>query len=213
MGSDFKANEQPLHEVEIDYDVYMSKYLVTLEDYMLFAQATGVEVPTDKHTNLGFDVPVRRVRWYDARDYCAWKSERDGVSYRLPTEAEWEYACRAGTNGKYGFDEEREYLEDYAWYKENSNKVTHEVGNKKPNAWGLYDMHGNVWEWCADYYAEDYRCVFKDGSAWNLKTEKGMVLRGGAWSGIPENCRSASRINLTANSRNYFCGFRVVFEG
>ena len=215
MGSESenaKPNEYPVHEVTIDYDILMSKYLVTVEDYMLYAQATGAEVPTDKHTHLGFDVPVRRVRWYDARDYCRWKSEREGVTYRLPTETEWEYACRAGSNGNYCFDEDKETLGDYAWYQENSERVTHDVGLKKPNAWGLYDMHGNVWEWCNDYYAEDYSKTFRDGSAWNMKSEKGMVLRGGAWSGVAENCRASSRINLTANSKNYFCGFRVVVE-
>jgi len=215
MGSECenaKSNEQPVHEVTIDYDILMSKYLVTVEDYMLYAQATGAEVPKDKHTHLGFDVPIRRVRWYDARDYCRWKSEREGVTFRLPTEAEWEYACRAGSNGNYCFDEDKETLDDYAWYKENSAGVTHDVGLKKPNAWGLYDIHGNVWEWCADYYAEDYSKTFRDGSAWNIKSPKGMVLRGGAWSGVAENCRASSRINLPANSRNYFCGFRVVVE-
>lgn len=206
-------NSQPVHVVTIiDYNILMSKYLVTVEDYMLYAQATGAEVPKDKHTHLGFDVPIRRVRWYDASDYCRWKSEREGVTFRLPTEAEWEYACRAGSNGNYCFDEDKETLDDYAWYKENSAGVTHDVGLKKPNAWGLYDIHGNVWEWCADYYAEDYSKTFRDGSAWNIKSPKGMVLRGGAWSGVAENCRASSRINLPANSRNYFCGFRVVVE-
>jgi formylglycine-generating enzyme required for sulfatase activity len=215
MGSEreeARDREQPVHEVTIDYDIMISKYLVTVEDYMLYAQATGAEVPTDKHTHLGFDVPVRRIRWYDARDYCRWKSQREGVTYRLPTEAEWEYACRAGFNGNYGFDESKESLDEYAWYKKNSNGITHNVGLKRANSWGLFDMHGNLWEWCADDYALDYTKTPVDGSAYQIKNEKGMVLRGGSWSGIASNCRASSRINLTPNSKNYFCGFRVVIE-
>ena len=215
MGSereDARNREQPVHEVTIDYDIMISKYLVTVEDYMLYAEATGAKVPTDKHTNLGFDVPIRRIRWYDARDYCIWKSQREGVTYRLPTEAEWEYACRAESNGNYCFDESTESLDDYAWYQSNSKGVTHNVGSKRANAWGLFDMHGNIWEWCADDYASNYAKTPVDGSAYQVKNEKGMVLRGGSWSGIASNCRASSRINLVPNSKNYFCGFRVVME-
>jgi len=212
MGSELKANEQPIHEVEIDYDIAMSKFLVTVEDYMLYAQATGVEIPEDKHTHLGVDVPVRRLTWLSAVAYCKWLSEREGKTFRLPTEAEWEYACRAGSHAKYSFGDDESELGDYAWYDTNAERVTHNVGLKKPNAWGLHDMHGNIWEWCADRYAENYENVPTDGSAHMIHSEKGMVLRGGAWSGKPENLRSASRINLGANSRNYFVGFRVVVE-
>lgn len=212
MGSELKENEQPIHEVEIDYDIAMSKFLVTVEEYMLFAQATGVEMPEEKHVHLGVDVPIRRLTWLSAVAYCKWLSEREGKTFRLPTEAEWEYACRAGSYSKYCFGDDESKLGEYAWYKENSEKVTHNVGTKKPNAWGLYDMHGNIWEWCSDRYAESYENVPNDGSAHMVRSEKGMVLRGGAWSGKPENLRSASRINLGASSRNYFVGFRIVVE-
>ena len=212
MGSELKENEQPIHEVEIDYDIAMSKFLVTVEEYMLFAEATGVEMPEEKHVHLGVDVPIRRLTWLSAVAYCKWLSEREGKTFRLPTEAEWEYACRAGSYAKYCFGDDEAKLGEYAWYKENSEKVTHNVGTKKPNAWGLYDMHGNIWEWCSDRYAENYADVPNDGSAYMVRSEKGMVLRGGAWSGKPENLRSASRINLGASSRNYFVGFRVVVE-
>lgn len=212
MGSELRENEQPIHEVEIAYDIAMSKYLVTVEEYMLFAQATGVEMPEEKHVHLGLNVPIRRLTWLSAVAYCKWLSEREGKTFRLPTEAEWEYACRAGSYTKYCFGDDVSELGDYAWYKENSLKVTHDVGTKKANAWGLYDMHGNIWEWCSDRYAENYETVPKDGSAHMVRSEKGMVLRGGAWSAKPENLRSAVRINLGANSRNYFVGFRVVVE-
>lgn len=212
MGSEYQVNEQPVHEVNIDYDIAMSKYQVTVEDYMLYAQATGVEMPEEKYEDLGVDVPVRRVTWMDAVAYCKWMSEREGKTIRLPTEAEWEYACRAGSPSLYSFGNDGAELGEYAWFKENSEKVTHNVGMKKPNNWGLYDMHGNVWEWCVDRYAEDYTVTSNDGSAYRVRSEKGMVLRGGSWSGIADKCRSATRINLGASSRNYFVGFRVVVE-
>ena len=215
MGTDdenARDREKPRHEVTIDYDIAISKYLVTVEDYMLFAQATGAMVPEERHEHLGFDVPVRRVRWTDAKAYCDWKTEREGVKYRLPTEAEWEYSCRAGSSGAYCFGDDVSLFGEYAWYAENSEGVTHDVGTKKPNAWGLYDMHGNVWEWCLDRYAEDYSATPSDGTAYGVASEKGRVLRGGSYNGTAENCRSSSRINLGSGGRNYFIGFRVVVE-
>ncbi len=212
MGSEYMPNEMPVHEVTIDYDILMSKYQVTVEDYMLYAQATGVEIPTDKHTHLGVDVPIRRVTWVDAVAYCKWMREREGKVVRLPTEAEWEYACRAGSNEKYFFGNDETLLTQYAWYSENSVRVTHNVGTKESNPWGLYDMYGNVWEWTLDRYADNYETTPIDGTHHKLYSEKGMSLRGGAWSAEPKNCRSARRINLGATSRNYFVGFRVVIE-
>ncbi len=215
MGSDdvlAKEREKPLHEVHINYDIAISKRQVTVEEYMLFAQATGAEVPEERHEHLGFDVPVRRVRYHDAKAYCEWKTQREGMTYRLPTEAEWEYACRAGSSGNYCFGDDERAFGEYAWYTDNSEGVTHDVGTKKPNAWGLYDMHGNVWEWCADWYSESYENTPTDGSAYKISNEKGRVLRGGSWNGTAENSRCSSRINLGSGGRNYFVGFRVVIE-
>jgi len=215
MGTDdvnARDREKPRHEVTIDYDIAMAKYLVTVEDYMLYAQATGVPVPEERHENLGFDVPVRRVKWTDAVAYAQWKSEREGKKYRLPTEAEWEYACRAGADTKYCFGDDKALLDEYAWYAENAGKVTHDVGSKKPNAWGLYDMHGNVWEWCLDRYADDYSDTPLDGSAYAVSSEKGRVLRGGSYNGDADKCSCTSRINLGSGGKNYFIGFRLVEE-
>ena len=211
-NADARDREKPSHEVHIDYDIAMSKYLVTVEDYMLFAQATGADVPVERHEHLGFDVPVRRVRWADAKVYCNWKSEREGKKYRLPTEAEWEYACRAGSATTYSFGEDESLLGEYAWYKDNSEGVTHNVGTKKPNAWGLYDMHGNIWEWCTDWYSESYENTPRDGSAYKIANEKGRVLRGGSYNADADKCSSTSRINLGSGGKNYFIGFRVVIE-
>jgi formylglycine-generating enzyme required for sulfatase activity len=135
--------------------------------------------------------PVEKVSWDDAQAFCQKLSQITGKTYRLPTEAEWEYACRAGTTTNYYFGDNYHQLRDYAWYCDNSQKTTHPVGQKKPNAWGLYDMSGNVWEWC-----EDVSC-----------------LRGGSWWDTPYDCRSAIR---TFFFRHDFCGnnggFRVVCD-
>jgi len=211
MGTDdehARDREKPRHEVSIDYDIAMAKYLVTVEDYMLYAQATGAVVPEERHEHLGFDVPVRRVKWTDAVAYAQWKSEREGKKYRLPTEAEWEYACRAGSEETFCFGEDESLLSEYAWYAHNAEKVTHNVGRKKPNAWGLYDMHGNVWEWCLDRYADNYTHTPSDGSAYAIASEKGRVLRGGSY----QKCSCTSRINLGSGGKNYFIGFRLVLE-
>lgn len=210
--ADARDREKPRHEVTIDYDIAMSKYLVTVEDYMLFAQATGAVVPEERHEHLGFDVPVRRVRWTDAAAYAQWKSQREGQTYRLPTEAEWEYACRAGSDAKYCFGDNEGLLEAYAWYAQNAEGVTHNVGTKKSNAWGLYDMHGNVWEWCLDRYAEDYTNTPCDGSAYGVASEKGRVLRGGSYNADAQKSTCTSRINLGSGGKNYFIGFRLVLE-
>lgn len=213
MGSEdasAKDNEKPLHLVKIDYDIAMCRYPVTVEEYMLFAQATGVEIPEDRHEHLGVDVPVRRVRWSDAKAYCAWKTQREGVTYRLPSEAEWEYACRAGSQEKYCFGSDEAVLGEYAWYDENAEGITHDVGLKKPNAWGLYDMHGNVWEWCSDRYAPNYAGTPCDGSAFKEESDKGRVLRGGSYNAGADKCSCASRINLGSAGKNYFIGFRVL---
>lgn len=213
MGTDdinAKDREKPKHEVSIDYDIAMAKHLVTVEDYMLYSQATGIEIPEEKLEHLGVDVPLRRVRWTEAVAYAKWKSYREGKSYRLPTEAEWEYACRAGSHNRFCFGDEEEELSEYAWYKDNAEGMTHDVGTKKPNAWGLYDMHGNVWEWCLDRYAENYADTPCDGSAYGVASDKGRVLRGGSYNADADKCSSTSRINLGSGGKNYFIGFRLV---
>jgi len=213
MGTDdtnAKDREKPKHEVSIDYDIAMAKHLVTVEDYMLYSEATGVEIPEEKLEHLGVDVPLRRVRWTEAVAYAKWKSEREGKTYRLPTEAEWEYACRAGSQSRFCFGDDESKLGDYAWYKANAEGRTHKVGTKKPNAWGLYDMHGNVWEWCLDRYTENYADTPCDGSAYGVASDKGRVLRGGSYNTDADKCSSTSRINLGSGGKNYFIGFRLI---
>jgi eukaryotic-like serine/threonine-protein kinase len=134
--------------------------------------------------------------------------------YRLPTEAEWEYACRAGSTTRFCFGDDEAKLEEYAWYVKNSDSKTHPVGQKKPNAWGLYDMHGNVWEWCQDWYGKYPAGPLTDPEGgpepgfWK-KLVYGRVLRGGSWYGYAGFTRSAFR-NHFPDFRNYLIGFRVA---
>ena len=158
--------------------------------------------------------PVETVSWADAVEFCrklsAMPAEKTaGHVYRLPTEAEWEYACRSGTTTAYGFGDDASRLGDYGWFGGNSDSSTHPVGEKKPNAWGLYDMHGNVWEWCQDWYGE-----YPSGSATDptgATSGSIRVSRGGMLGHIARYCRSAYRNWFTPESRDrYVLGFRVL---
>jgi formylglycine-generating enzyme required for sulfatase activity len=158
--------------------------------------------------DCGGNCPVDSVTWEDAQNFINKLNEsNDGFRYRLPTEAEWEYACRAGTTGDYAGN-----LSEMAWFAENSLNRTHAVGEKQPNAWGLADMHGNVWEWCQDGYHETYSGAPSDGSAWLSGGEqKYRVLRGGSWGNKDAaSLRSASRSKNTPDNRFYDKGVRIV---
>lgn len=158
--------------------------------------------------------PVENVSYDDAEAFCHKLSKATGKTYRLPTEAEWEYACRAGTTTDYYFGDDYRQLEDYAWYYGNSRQTTHPVGEKKPNAWGLYDMSGNVWEWCEDDWHDNYIGAPTDGSTWVLKNnnrfQSRKCLRGGSWFNLSIDCRSTSRIQFDPDYVNNLLGFRVV---
>lgn len=132
-------------------------------------------------------------------------------AFRLPSEAEWEYAARGGQSSGHFAYSGGDKLDEVGWYRENSHEETKEVGLKLANELGLYDMSGNVWEWCEDQYHETYRSAPKDGSAWlGLKTDAGRVLRGGSWDYDPEDCRPSYRLSVRPADRNYSVGFRVV---
>ena len=125
--------------------------------------------------------PVVCISYNDAKAYIDWLNKKSRKKFRLPTEAEWEYAARAGTTSKYSFGDSDDDLEQFAWNGDNSDDRTHPVGTKKPNRWGLYDMHGNVWEWCEDWYAENYNDAPTDGSANTAGPRKSRSIRGGSW--------------------------------
>jgi formylglycine-generating enzyme required for sulfatase activity len=159
--------------------------------------------------------PVEQVSWEDAVEFCKRLSDLPqekaaGRVYRLPTEAEWEYACRAGSKSAYSFGNEQDSLAAYAWFSENGDRKTHPVGQKKPNALGLYDMHGNVWEWCSDWYGEYPKGAVSDP----VGPREGSlrVGRGGSWDDEAALCRSANRGRLNPSGRTLDIGFRVALS-
>ena len=187
--------------VKITKSFYLSAYEVTQEPYV---QVTG----KNPSKNKGANKPVERVNWHDAIEFCRKLSEQEGEEYRIPTEAEWEYACRAGTTTAYSFRNEVSELGEYAWYDDNSKGTTHTVGRKLPNAWGLCDMHGNVWEWCQDWYGT--RTVVNDPTG--PASGEYRVLRGGAFNLRPKLLQSANRAGCLRppNYRVFTFGFRLV---
>ena len=156
----------------------------------------------------GNDLPVEKISFKEALKFCKRLSKKDGKTYRLPTEAEWEYACRAGLTGRFSGNGN---IDEMAWSKANSEGRTHPVATKKPNAWGLYDMHGNVSEWCNDYYKPDYPenvVVNPVGPA----EGQYRVVRGGSWSYFERGCRCAARSSVPESYQLKQTGMRVVME-
>ena len=202
-GTDWFKKEMPQHRVNLQ-EFYLGKYPVTQEQY----QAIMGNNPS--HFKDNPKNPVESVSWNDAQAFCQKLSEKAGKNYRLPSEAEWEYACRAGTQTRYYFGDDEKLLEEYAWYDKNSDSKTHPVGQKKPNNWGLYDMSGNIWERCEDGWHENYQNAPTDGTAWKdfHSIINRRVLRGGSWINNPRNCCSAYRVSYDYRYIGY--GFRVV---
>ena len=208
MGSNEYEDEKPIHEVIVPA-FQIGKYPVTQAQY----QAVMGYNPSKFSGNP--QNPVETITWFNARDFCKRLSKLTGKNYRLPTEAEWEYACRAGTETRFSFGDDENQLGDYAWFIDNSDNVTHPVGQKLPNLWGIYDMHGNVWEWCADQYHQSYarkpENIKENGSIpWGNYLGIKSSLRGGACDSYPGLCRSAYRGDMDV--LGYGHGFRVVCD-
>lgn len=201
-------DEHPQHVVSVD-SFYMGKYEVTFEQYDLFCEKTGRTKPSDKGWGRG-KRPVINVSWHDAVAFCDWLSELSGDRYRLPTEAEWEYACRAGTTTQYSFGEDTRDLGLYSWHKGNAQKQTHPVGTLGANAWGLHDMHGNVWEWCSDWYERDYYSSSPASNPTGSANGEYRVRRGGSWYYFADSIRSADRDGATPDGTFYAMGFRCA---
>jgi len=226
MGSTSGDNidEQPVHSVTVN-GFYMSKYEVTFEQYDRFCNDTGISKPDDDGWGRG-TMPVINVSWYDAVEYCNWLSEKEGLTpcysgrgetiscdfsangYRLPTEAEWEFASRGGNNSrgyKYAGSDDPDAV---AWYWDNSSSKTHPVGEKDPNELSLYDMSGNVYEWCWDWYEyyDNSPLVDPEGPS----TGSLRVLRSGSWRHRAKFIYSARRSNYYPVQREYSIGFRLV---
>ncbi len=153
----------------------------------------------------GADRPIDSVSWTDAAAFCQKLSQMEGKTYRLPTEAEWEYACRAGATGAFGGPEKPV---DLAWFDDNSGDATHSVGTRRPNAWGLFDLHGNVAEWCGDRYDADYSAPAEGDAA----ASRGRVTRGGSYASFAAGLRCAARSSAPESYGLKFTGFRVVLE-
>ncbi|MCG3196475.1 MAG: Serine/threonine-protein kinase PknD [bacterium] len=204
MGSEKGDNdERPVHEVRITKPFYLGVYPVTQDEY----EAVIGNNPSHFKSSSR---PVESVSWDDAIDYCRKLSAKEGVQYRLPSEAEWEYACRAGSTTEYCCGDGESRLGQFAWYSGNSGYKTHPVGQKQPNSWGLYDMHGNVWEWCQDWYHDSYVGAPTDGSAWKSEGGPYRVIRGGDWGYSAGYCRSAGRDWDGPHGRINFIGFRLA---
>ena len=235
MGShEGEEDEQPVHRVVFARPFWMAKTEVTNQQYEQFRSLSHKPLENEVPMPTGAEFPVCWVNWHEARDFCKWltKKERrrgrlpEGYEYTLPTEAEWEYACRAETTTEYAGN-----LDSMAWYNKNSGEKTNPVGRKKPNAWGLHDMHGNVWEWCADHWYGSYADAPEDGSQrgdalgeydvdrskWGeeghirrLYNTSHRVVRGGSWHYSSLACRSANRYYHTPDYKLNYLGFRPV---
>jgi formylglycine-generating enzyme required for sulfatase activity len=205
------SDEKPVHRVSITQPFAMGRYEVTFAEYDKFAEATGREKPSDRGWGRG-NRPVINVSWHDAVAYAEWLSEQTGKKYRLPTEAEWEYAARGGTSTKYwwGNNIGKNRANCRGCGSRWDGKSTAPVGSFAPNPFGLYDTAGNVWEWCADSWHGSYKGAPTDGRVWSGGDESYRVLRGGSWFNIPRSARTADRVRYTSDERNDFYGFRVV---
>jgi formylglycine-generating enzyme required for sulfatase activity len=230
-----RDSDERQHQVTLTQPFYMGVYTVTVGDFKRFVdkvgyntegeqdgkgayRSNGKEWVRDSDTtwrNPGWFTqtdlePVVCVSWNDAEAYCQWLSDVEGKSYRLPTESEWEYACRAGSSTAYCFGKFEFRFGWYAWYLSNSGNRTHPVGQKKPNAWGLYDMHGNVGEWCSDRYGDYPSGAVTDPTG--ASTGSSRVRRGGGWIDGAASCRSADRGRNGPSHRNSYLGFRLALS-
>lgn len=229
-----REDEGPQHEVEITRPFYLGVHEVTVGQFKAFIQETRYQTDAEKGggafvrtpdgkwandpkanwRNPGFDQtdehPVVCVSWNDAQAFCHWLSAKEGKTYALPTEAQWEYSARAGSPSKFGFGDNDKELTEYAWYYVNSDYKTYPAGQKKPNAWGLYDMLGNAWEWCQDRYDKDYYKKSPKQAPEGPSAGGKRILRGGAWSYDLTYSRAAYRGSSVPSFRDDHGGFRVV---
>jgi formylglycine-generating enzyme required for sulfatase activity len=201
-------DEQPVHKVTITRPFYLGQCLVTQSQWKALM---GNKPSTFRDPQN----PVDSVSWDGCQAFLGKLNERFRVSaktFRLPTEAEWEYACRAGSTSIFYFGDDEHRLGEHAWFGDNADGKTHPVGQKKPNAWGLYDMYGSVWLWCADWYGADYyrKSPASDPAGPAAGSER--VMRGGSWYRGAVNCRSADRYHGVPGCPDYGGGLRVVLD-
>ncbi len=214
MGSNSEEyDEEPAHKVTLTKGFHMQTTEVTQgqwQDVMKTKPWSGKEYVKESRDN-----PAVYVSWNDIKEFISRLNSLDGKKYRLPTEAEWEYAARAGSLSKYCFGDSEYKLGEYAWYSKNTwdfgEKYSHSVGTKKPNQWGLYDMHGNVWEWCEDWYGNKYYSTSSEIDPMGPSSGTFRVIRGGCWFNPSRRSRSADRARFKPEFRYINAGFRLVF--
>jgi formylglycine-generating enzyme required for sulfatase activity len=203
---DAADNETPRHKVNISKPYYLGKYEVTQEQWVAVMESYPSEFKARKR-------PVEMVSWNHVQMFIHKLNLKEGTQkYRLPTEAEWEYAARAGSSEKYCFGDDEGRLSQYAWYNRNSGKKTQPVGQLKPNAWGLYDMHGNVYEWVMDRYDENYYSKSPSTDPEGPSSGSSRVIRGGCWLLSAGDCRSAHRTGFSPGDRHSTVGFRLAIS-
>ena len=204
MGSaNGDKDERPVHTVRISQAFYLEKYEVTQGQWEAVMGTNPSQFKGDPKR------PVEQVSWEDAQEFIRKLNAKEGgTKYRLPTEAEWEYAARAGSTTAYSFGDDVTQLGEYAWYDQNAGNTTHPVGQRKPNAWGLYDMHGNVWEWVQDWYGDYAAATVTDPQGSSSGSVR--VIRGGGWFGNAGDCRAAYRSYAPPGDRIADCGLRLL---
>lgn len=228
MGSNYSAGEQPLRVVALNRFA-LAQTETTIAQYLACVNAGACKPPEwleagsiynhqsgkekDYYATRGQSLsaatnPITGVSWGDAVRYVQWLSQQTGQRYHLPSEAQWEYAARAGSTARFGFGDDEAQLTQYAWFSSNSNGKAQAVKQKQANGFGLFDMHGNVWEWTQDCWNTSYQNAPSNGSAWESGDCSQRVLRGGSWSKIPAILRSATRFGVSAVNRNIIVGFR-----
>jgi formylglycine-generating enzyme required for sulfatase activity len=219
-----QSNEGQQHNVKIAAPFAIGRFAVTRGEFAAFVNDTSYKIdagciawtnqPDRTWRSPGFDqddrYPVVCISWNDAKAFIEWLSTKTGKPYRFLTEAEAEHATRAGTTTRYSFGDDEAALPQFAWYNANSGNRTHPVGEKKPNGFGLFDMHGNAWSWCQDTWHSSYQGAPDDGSAWAGGDMSLRVLRGGAWGSFPSGLRSAIRSWDQPDHRKDVVGFRVA---
>ena len=219
MGSpeseEARFDDETQHEVTISKDYYLGVHEVTQAQYEKVMGTKPSYFQGDETKGSSSNHPVEQVSWEEAVEFCKKLSDLPeekaaGRVYRLPTEAQWEYACRAGSKSAYISGESSKSLGDYAWFGGNSNGQTHPVGEKKANAWGLYDMHGNVWEWCSDWYGDYPKGAVSDPVG--IRGGSYRVIRGGGWNDVAAYCRSAYRHWYVPSFRRSYIGFRLALS-
>ncbi len=237
MGSkDGASDERKTHTVNMP-DFYIGKYEVTVREFKAFIDDTQYQTDADKGgysyvwdgslwskkkgVNWQYDIagnkrpkseynhPVIHVSWNDAVAFAKWVSEQTGKTYRLPSESEWEFAARGRKSKGYKYSGS-DFPGNVAWFSDNAKRRTQSVGGKDPNKLGIYDMSGNVWEWCQDLYHDSYRDAPDDGSAWIAGDGSDRVMRGGGWYNRVSHCRVANRFNYSSSARNGNIGFRLA---